>query len=410
MISTEIFFILIIVIGLYKLYYLGNEDRFRFKSYNKVDPYSNTRPQKKAKKEIVGNLLLMTFHKATQSIYSLVKIDENVFVIKQAKEEGVEDEIIKLESQTVNPNFYYLNLNITDEGLIEIVKFTYSEEKYYSFIKFDFNGKLIYKKNIISENPKTLLLKRPNGLIDLIYENRFYGDVILYYEETSKIEYFELLNNDIVVDIEQGKRVYMNSIAPTNIENQIACIVSNIDYDSYVDGIKIFNTNSGLKLIHDLDLDIDDGATFNLTFNSKGDKMVVLFYKFNDDIIDFEDNEEESEVDFGEDEDDNYNSIEHRTLRYGEPIKIIEYAIENQKISKKTINTDLEYYGNIIKKVHYITDRILCVISNYEIHLFDLEKGFLIEKIRRDNDSVFYVTFNCLLYVRDKEIKHFRLG
>lgn len=387
MITPGIFLIFMIVIGLYKLY-LANEDRFRFKSYNKVDPYGYKNINK-PKNEILEEILLLTFHKATQSVYKLVKVDAEIFVVKQTKEDSEKEEKLKIENLDSNFSTRYLNFNISNEGLIEIVKFTYSGNTTYSIIHFNFNGVVVSENNFSKDYLQSILIKRENGIIDSVFQELGYSDIVLLNKKNNKFEDIDLLDYNLYPEKDWGSYMYVNTIVTTNKPNQIGCIVSHSDWS--VDGVKIFNLKNELELVYDLDFELSSGSIHNLIFNSTGDRFVTLLYQ--SDKVKTENTKDE----YIEDE-------------YNYSIKILEYSIDNQKSYENIIKTDLEHFKNYIRKVHYITDRVLCIIDNDTIHLYDLEKSSMIEKIRRDFDSAFFVTFNCLLYVRDKEIKHFRLG
>ncbi|MCZ8197203.1 MAG: hypothetical protein O9267_06330 [Flavobacterium sp.] len=239
---------------------------------------------------------------------------------------------------------------------------------------FDINGHNILQKTL-SNNRKEILLNLNNdNFIEVFFtdEHHSYDANCKFYKDNK-----EILSSDLHDELEKIEKdwygyEYIECLKSTNVSNQFSFITVHANYG--VQGVKIYQINSlsNLDLLYDMD-DLDfDGAFHNLTFNSKGEKFILLLYERDKNLNDY--------------------------------ISICEYSIDNNKKPNIIFKTDFGYWEYNELFTHYLTDTVLCIVRNSDIILFDLVTGKAKEILNRDLNSIYFVDFNILIYQINKKM------
>ena len=306
-------------------------------------------------------ILFLSFCEVSNSIYSLSSIDYEFYVVKEDSNND-ESVYVKIDKNTLSPGSRFVHFKIIDGITIEMVTIEVDEV---ILKRYNFQGEIIFEKQLYSKWLDMVVIKRPNNYIETLYDSGNSGYIIFFNEENDTIEKLDLLDENLYPEKEWVQYMYSNSVTSTNIVNQIGCIVNHSDWSVF--GIKIFDFNPSLKLKYDYDFENSYNSLGHLTFNSKGERFVSLMC--------------------GDD-----------------TISILEFNTNNQDNYEKIIKTNITYRENRIEKIHYITDKILSIINCTDIFLFDLEIGVLIKQIKRDRLSPFHVTFNSIVYLNNNNV------
>lgn len=303
---------------------------------------------------------LIDYNKETNNIYFLKNWIISVFTI---------------DMKLINE----IKLNFNFSGIEEITHFKYKAENnsfeiisrdYYNinYSIFDIKGNNILLQTL-SNNRKEILLNLNNdNFIEVFFtdEHYSYDANCKFYKDNKEILSSDLHNELIKLEKDWYGYEYIECLTSTNISNQFSFITVDANYG--VQGVKIYqiNSSSNLDLLYDMD-DLDfDGAFHNLTFNSKGEKFILLLYERDKNLNDY--------------------------------ISICEYRVDNNKKPNIIFKTGFGYWEYNELYTHYLTDTVLCIVRNSDIILFDLVVGKAKEILNRDLNSMYLIDFNILIY------------
>lgn len=241
------------------------------------------------------------------------------------------------------------------------------------YYHFDTDGTKVYNKKFSTTfNETYVIYHKENEFISVMDEDFNFKPIKIFWKK-DEVSFEVLLNDDLIYpEKEWCGYEYIESVTKTNITNQFACITHHVNYG--VQGVKIFKINQSktIDLIYDMD-DLDfNGAFHHLSFNSKGDRFAVLLYT-NDKL-------------------------------YTDSFSILEYSVLDNKKPIRIIKTKYAYLAFGTLHTRYLTDRLVCVIRNSDIIIYDLEFENLKQRLKRDINSAFYAGNGILMYQDDNEI------
>ncbi|WP_125720740.1 hypothetical protein [Flavobacterium ustbae] len=321
-----------------------------------------------------GNLIVaIHFNKDCRKIYQLLSKDYSYYLLTYDEKFNCLKEInLKiLHSPEVN-NSAVINTFLEDGKDVIIICLIDIDNIYY--YHFNSDGLNIYKKYFSRAKNQIFLIYHKEGeFISISDEDYTHKPVKAFWVNDETSFDFLLSDDELYPEKEWSGYEYIESVTRTNISNQFAFIAHDVNYG--VQGVKIFNftRSKSIELIYDMD-DLDfDGAFHNLSFNSKGDRFVVLLYKH-----------------------DKFNA---------DSFSILEYSVLDHKKPLKIIKTKYAYWEFGKLHTHYLTDRFICVIRNSDILIYDLEFEKLKQTLKRDFRSAFYAGNNILIYQYKDELK-----
>lgn len=318
-------------------------------------------------------IVTIYFDKNNRKIYQLVSLDYSYHLLIYDEQFNLLKDInLKLlHSPEVTRSAIIETFLEHDQNFI-ILCLIDSDNIYY--YHFNSEGVNIYKKHFArAKNQIFLIYHKENEFVTILDEYYTHNPIKVYWIKEDTSFEFLLSDDELYPEKEWSGYEYIESVTKTNIANQFAFITHHANYG--VQGVKIFkfNESNNIDLLYDMD-DLEfNGAFHNLCFNSKGDRFVVLLYT-NDKF-------------------------------YTDSFSILEYSILDNEKPSRIIKTKFAYLGFGTLYTHYITDRLICVIRNFDIIIYDLEFEQLKQTLKRDLDSAFYAGCNILIYQYKNELK-----
>ncbi|MCV2484922.1 hypothetical protein OD917_08315 [Flavobacterium sp. SH_e] len=320
-----------------------------------------------------SNLIVaIHFNKNNRYIYQLLSKDYSYhLVIYDEQFTLLKDINLKLlHSPEVTSSAILNTFSENGEDFV-ILSLIDSDNIYY--YHFNSDGLNIFKKHFLrARNQIFLIHHKEDEFISISDEDYTHKPIKAFWikDETT----FEALLSDdqLYPEKEWSGYEYIESVTKTNITNQFAFIAHHANYG--VQGVKIFKFNQSKKidLIYDMD-DLDfNGAFHNLSFNSKGDRFVVLLY--------------------------------NRDKFQNDSFSICEYSVLENKRPLRVIKTKFAYWKFGALHTFYITDRLVCIVRNSDIIIYNLEFEKLKETLKRDFRSAFYAGNNVLIYQYEDEV------
>ncbi|CAD0009634.1 hypothetical protein [Flavobacterium salmonis] len=317
-------------------------------------------------------VIAIHFDEYNKKTYQLTSRDYSLYLKLYDRELNFLNEIdLKLDhSPEFTKDVVIETFREDDEDYTIIVLINADSINYYHF---DADGIKIYKKYFsVTNNETYLIYHRENEFIPILDEYYNYKPINIFWKK-DEVSFEVLLSDDLIYpEKEWCGYEYIESVTKTNITNQFAFITHHANYG--VQGVKIFKINHSktIDLIYDMD-DLDfNGAFHHLSFNSKGDRFVVLLYT-NDKF-------------------------------YNDSFSILEYSVLDNKKPIRIIKTKYAYWEFGTLHTRYLTDRLVCVIRNSDIIVYDLEFEKLKQRLKRDVNSAFYVGNGILMYQDDNEV------
>ncbi|MEE1944556.1 hypothetical protein VRU48_05515 [Pedobacter sp. KR3-3] len=190
-----------------------------------------------------------------------------------------------------------------------------------------------------------------------------FNDLLVFWPETGEETFFELLNNDDLMEEKGFYYEYVEELVALGNTGRFGFIAENPTYGAM--GVKIVEVLDGqtLKMYYDMD-DVElEGAFRNLTFNYRLDEFVVLYYTYpgNMDI--------------------------HVYAIHGEEKKPIQ-----------VIKTPYRHHDDNFNDAKYLNNEKLVIIKLDKIIIYHLPSAKLEKEIERDASSPYFVAENQIWY------------